>query len=456
MLILSACQNDPKTMVNPDNIKQSDWILNENGELFPTQGDIFILSKDSAANFFDTIRWSPADFGYSAATTYSIQMALEKDDGSVTDFKTVASTNAPFYAFSVSELNQCILNGGGLKRTLNNMIVRISASIGTSYPATLSDEHNFTVTTYSTDPDWLYFVSAVTNDTTGAEHIFAKNWDSSYDGFAYIPYGKDGIWLVEDINTDGTKWGVASSTAQGGTLSLVKEADGGQPIMPGAFGTGDVETSFVDSGYYRVYANVATTEPNKRIQIYRFYDDFFVCGQRNMNYKEWGMNMSGQFPKMPAWNVKGTGNPNDYYVWGTGAKLTYYPEERVWKTAVVYVPKYQTIAPKSTDLPPFSTTEDPTQPFQFKLRANWGTSFNIETGVATSTWQAAVNLGGRTTDMVNEDGSQTGPLGGAGTGPNNPVTNGNINVNTYAGYYYWVIHLNEYPCYYELIPAATE
>lgn len=449
MLILSACQNDPKTMVNPDNIKQSNWILNENGELFPTQGDIFILSKDSAANFFDTIRWSPADFGYSAATTYSIQMALEKDDGTVTAFKTVASTNAPFYAFSVSELNQCILNGGGLKRTLNNMIVRISASIGTSYQAVLSDEHNFTVTTYSTDPDLLYFVSAVTNDTTGAEHIFAKNWDSSYDGFAYIPYGKDGIWLVEDTNTDGTKWGIASSDAQGGTLSLVKEADGGQPIMPGAFGTGDVETSFVDSGYYRVYVNVATTEPNKRIQIYRFYDDFFVCGQRNMNYKEWGESMSIQFPKMPAWNVNGTGNPDDYYIWGTGAKLTYYPDERVWKSNMVYVPKFQTAA----GVPP--QAENSTLPFQFKLRANWIGTFNIDTGAATYTWQNAANLGGRTTDMVNDDGSQTGPIGGSGTGPSNPG-NGNITINTYAGYYYFVIHLNEYPCRYELIPATTE
>ena len=451
MSALAACQDDPKTTVNPEDIEASRWMLSGAGELFVTQSDVFILEKDLAESFFDTIRWTATDFGYSAAVTYSIQMALEKPDGTITNFKTVASTSKTFYAFAVKEINQCILNGGGLKRVKNNMIVRIAASIGMSYPAVLSGEHRFTATTYSTDPDLLYFVSAVTGDRESAEYIFSKNWNSVYDGFAYIPYGGDGIWLVEEIDAEATKWGIASSTAQGSALSLVKKADGGQPIMPGAFGTGNVETSFVDSAYYRIYATVAPNETNKRIQIYRFYDDFFIGGQRNMNYKEWGMNMSGQFPKIPAWNVlqePAPSNPANHYVWGTGAKLTYYPKDRVWKTNVVYVPKFQTGA----GVPPQAENASP---FEFKLRANWCCSFNIETGAATSTWQAGVNLGGRQTDAVIENGRQIGLIGGPGTGPENPG-NGNIKVNVNAGYYYWKVYLNEYPCRYELVPAVID
>ena len=448
VMFFTSCENDPKTIVDPDNLGRSSWLLNSDGELFQTQGDVFTLYKDDSPDLFDTIRWTPTDFGYSAAITYSIQIAIEIEEGAFSDFRTVETTSNTFFVFTVEHINQCILNGGGMKREENKVAIRISASIGLSFPTVVSNVHHFFATTFSTDPDLLYFVSATTEDISAAEYIFSRNWNSSYEGFAYIPYGDEGVWLVEEIDRTATRWGIESSTEQStSTLRLITEEEGGQPIMPGAFGTGDIEGSFVEDGYYRVFVDLAS-ETNKRIQVWRFYDVFFVCGQRNMNYKEWGNGMSAQNPNVPAWNLLAEDAPSDpenHEVWGTGATLTYYPEERVWKTDLVFVPIFQTPG----GAPPQAENANV---FEFKFRANWCCTFNIETGSASSTWQAGVNLGGRQTDVVLEDGIQTGLIGGQGTGPGNPGQ-GNIRVNIpTAGYYYWAVYLNEYPPRYELVP----
>lgn len=70
---------------------------------------------------------------------------------------------------------------------------------------------------------------------------------------------------------------------------------------------------------------VKITENAKTMTLYKFYKEFFVCGQRNMSYPQWANSMSAQ-------------NPEE----GTGAVLTYDPEGKVWTAKHVYVPEYQT------------------------------------------------------------------------------------------------------------------
>lgn len=405
VLCFASCDGDLKIQVDPLKCAPSQWVL-DRGSIFPSHGDTFTLGKDDAELLFDTLKWTPAQFGYSAAVSYAIQMAVDKGDGTPV-YKMVATTSQPFYRMTVKELNSCILNSGAIKRQESRILIRISASISTNYAAQVSEPYGFTVTTFSTDPDLLYFVSAGA-EVADPEYIFAPSWNGAYDGYAYIPYGAEGIWLVEEIAPD-VKWGIANSTAQGGTLTLTKESEGGQPIRPGAFGTGNVEASFTADGYYR--ASVKIQAATKSIQLWRFYGKFFVAGQRNMNYIWWGQSMSNQDPGKAS---------------GTGALLTYYPQERVWKSEVVYVPKYQT-----ADVPP--PAPENTSIFQFKFRANWGSS-----------WGNAANLGGTADAVSSETGIQVGRV---------TVGGGNINFNATAGNYYWKVYLNEYPYRYELIPA---
>jgi hypothetical protein len=420
-----------KVLVDPNSIIPSEWKV-KNKSIFPNHTDTLILNKADAGLAFDTLSWSPTDFGYNATIVYSIQMAVMKSDSTYSDFTTVATTSKTFYPLAVNDINTFILSAGAVKRRKTNLLTRIAASISSAYPTKYSNVQKFTATTYSTDPDKLYFVGDYSNNKTdSAEYVFAPNWDQTYNGFAYLPKSTTGVWLEEEINP-GVRWGISTSTAQGATLTLVKESNGGKPIMPGAFGAGRIEASFVDSAYYRVSVSLKSTGTTQTIQIWRFFSKFFIAGQRNMNYIWWGNNMGGQDPDAPAWPLAVGLNP---VISGTGAPLTYYPKERVWKSDVVYIPKYQTAA----GAPPQAET---TAAFQFKLRANW-TGVHKADGSSTTTWGSAANLGGSASDMVNDSGVQIGRITGSG----------NINFNGIPGKYQFIVSMNTYPNQYQLVPA---
>ena len=441
-LMLMGCESDPKTMVDPASIVRSEWTM-ESNTIFPSHDSIaFTFDKVDAELHFDTIRWSPAEFGYKAAVTYSIQMSIknEGEEAVFSDFKTVATTIETFYALKIKDINTFILTAGGVKRRPTDIKVRISAAISNSYPTQNSEGFDFSAITYSTDPDLLHFVYV--NEEETVEYIYAPQWDGLYKGYSYLPNTSEGVWLVEEINPD-VKWGIVSSTETGNALSLVKESDGGQPIKPGAFSTDENrEESFVETGYYSIEVDMRETTLDKTIKVWRFYSKFFICGQRNMNYIWWGNNMSGQDPDIIAWNVDPDKEP---IVWGTGVPLNYYPEEGLWKSETVYVPRFQTAA----GAPPQGEN---TSAFEFKFRANWRGTHNLDGSITGGTWQTAANLGGAQTDVVNEDGIQIGKVSGGST--NTDAGNGNIRFNGVPGYYQFIVDIGSYPTQYQIVPVS--
>lgn len=404
ILFMVSCTEDPKVIMNPGNFVASELVTGENGSIFP-QGDEISLLRDEAENTVCTLTWTEADFGYKAAITYSIQTALQKEDGSVSEYLTAATTNNTEYEIKVKDLNSWLVSSGANKAYTNDMLIRISASISSNYTQIYSEPYRFRAKVFSTDPDRLYFTSASSSGTQNSDYALSPDFDGKYNGFVNIPDGADGIWLIEDIHPD-VKWGLAnSSTDKGASLTLKKETDGGYPIMPGAFGEGDTEASFTAEGYYRVYADLASE--TKTIQVWRFYGDFFVCGQQNNNIPTWSDGFSKQ-------------NPAN----GTGAEFTYYPEERLWRSETVYVPTFKTA----------SDGVESTGSWDFKFRANHGSS-----------WGSALNGGGNQNDKV-EDGIQSGEIKVGG--------GKNITFNGTEGWYYWEVDLGNYPDYrYRIIPA---
>lgn len=404
LMLMMSCAEDPKVIMDPENFTASEWIKGDNGSIFP-QGDEITMLRDEAENTFGTLAWTEADFGYNAAITYNIQIALQQEDGVQAEYITAATTNNTEYTVKVKDLNSWLVNSGANKAFTNNMLIRISASVSNNYRQIYSEAYRFKAHVFSTDPDRLYFSSAKNTNTGNADYALAPDFNGLYNGFVNIPDGADGIWLIEDMNPN-VKWGLAnSSTDQGTSLNLKREEDGGHPIMPGAFGEGDIEASFTDKGYYRVSVDLASE--TKTIQIWRFYGDFFVCGQQNNNIPNWSDGFSKQ-------------NPAN----GTGAKFTYYPEERIWKSEIVYVPTFKTA----------SDGVESTGSWDFKFRANHGSS-----------WGNALNGGGNQDDKV-EDGIQSGEIKVGG--------GKNIKFNGTEGWYYWEVDLGNYPNYkYRLIPA---
>ena len=414
LAFFTSCMEDEKTVLDPEGFVPSEWIRGDNNSIF-SQGDVLTLQRGEAESVLTTLRWTETGFGYSAAITYNIEVAADNGDGAA-DYVTVATTQSTSYEVLVKDFNSWLVGCGAEKSRTNDMLMRLSASISGSYRPVYSEVYEFKANVFSTEPDRLYFVSSKTGDLQSADYALSPDFNAKYDGFVYIPYGEDGIWLVEDMHPD-VRWGLSSSTEQGGCLTLVKEDDGGQPIAPGAFGTGDVDASFVESGYYRVHGDLSSED--KTIEMWRFYGDFIIVGQRNMNYLWWANSMSNQKQS----------NVVDGKPWGTGAKLTYYPEERVWKTESVYVPKYTT----GSENPPVTTTTV----WEFKFRAN-------------DSWGPAIEGGGSSDDEVDGDGVQSGEVGVKGIGG----STGNIRFNGEEGWYHWEVYLGERPFRYRLVPDA--
>ena len=420
LAFFTSCTEDAKTVLDPEGFVPSEWIRGDNNSIF-AQGDDITLQRGEAEKVLTTLKWTETDFGYKAAITYSIEVALDNGDA-MPDYRTVATTQSTSYEVLVKDFNSWLVGSGAEKARANDMLMRLCASISGSYAPVYSEVYEFKANVFSTEPDRLYFVSAKTGDLKAADYALSPDFNAKYDGFVHIPYGADGIWLVEDMHPD-VKWGLASSDETGKKLTLVREADGGKPIMPGAFGAGDVDASFVGSGYYRVHGDLSTDE--KTIEIWRFYGDFIVVGQRNMNYMWWANSMGKQKQS----------NVVDGKPWGTGARLTYYPEERVWKTESVYVPKYTT----GSENPPVTTTTV----WEFKFKAN-------------DSWGPAIEGGGTSDHKVDADGVQSGDVGVKGIGG----STGNIRFNGEEGWYHWEVYLGERPFRYRLVPdvepAASE
>lgn len=396
MFNLSSCAGDEKINLDPEKFVASTWTK--------TFSDTFALEKADAENVFDTIEWTPTEFGYDAIISYAVQLAVKQDGVNDDDlnFSTLGVTHENKYAVKVKDINAALLAAGAVKRRPTDFVMRIQASVSKSYQSLTSENTVFNATTFSNDPDLLYVIGDYNNfSTDGAEVLFSPGWNGIYDGYVYLSKLDQGIKLVEEIAPE-TEWGLPASFTPAKEISIQA---GGTMIAPGSFIPGALgEEVFDGPGFYHLIVEI----PAKKLKLYKFYKEFFVAGQRNMNYDQWKNSMSNQ-------------NPQSADGKGTGAVLTYMPAEKMWIAKHVYVPEFQTDA-AGTQL---------ASVFEFKFRANHG-----------SGWGNAANLGGANNKI--EEGVQSGNVSGTS----------NIKFLGKGGYYDFQVYLQEYPYRYKLIPSA--
>ncbi len=314
LLCLASCAQDEKLILDPDNFVASSWKQ--------TFDDMFVLDKNAAETDLAVIEWTPAQFGYDAIISYAIQLAVKKEGVDINDltYTTFAITNENKYTVKVKDLNAALLSAGAIKRRPTDIVMRVEATISTAYASLTSSISEFNVTTFSSDPDLLYVIGDYTDFTTNnAEVLYSPGWNGEYEGYVYLPKLDQGIKLVEELAPE-VEWGAPASFTPGTSLALQA---GGNVIAPGSFAPGSNKEEILDGpGFYKMVVKI--TENAKTMTLYKFYKEFFVCGQRNMSYPQWANSMSAQ-------------NPEE----GTGAVLTYDPEGKVWTAKHVYVPEYQ-------------------------------------------------------------------------------------------------------------------
>lgn len=395
LLCPASCAQDEKVVLNPGDFVVSSWTK--------PLDEVIVLDKNTAENDLATLEWTPTRFGYDAVVSYSIQLAVKKEgvaDDALT-YTTLAITNTNKYTVKVKDLNAVLTTAGAIKRRPTDIVMRVNASISSAYQTLVSDIIGFNATTFSTDPDLLYVVGDYCDfRTSRAEVLYSPNWDGQYEGYVYLPTLAQGIKLIEELNPE-VEWGAPESFTPKTSLNLQA---GGAVIAPGSFAPGLNKEEVLDGpGFYRMV--VKLTETAKTITLYKFYKEFFICGQRNMNYPQWANAMASQ-------------NPED----GTGVTLTYQPADKVWVAKHAYVPAFQTDGGGITN----------TSKFEFKLRAN----------AVGKTWANAANLGA--VDNKMDKGIQMGTISGTK----------NIPVLAPEGYYDFYVYLQEYPWRYEMRPSV--
>jgi hypothetical protein len=397
ILNLTSCAGDEDISLDPEKFVVSTWMS--------TFDDTFILDKANAEEILDTLRWTPTDFGCNAVVSYEVQIALKKEDVNEEnlDFVTLGITNQNKYGVRVKDINATLLSAGAVKRRPSDFVMRIKASISSSYKSLLSSNTGFVATTFSTDPDLLYVIGDYNNfNIDNAEVLYSPEWNGTYEGFVYLPKLEQGIKLVEEIAPE-TEWGLPTNSTPATTINIVAN---GKIIAPGSFVPGSNKEEILDGpGFYRMVVKI--TETTKTFTLYKFYKEFFIAGQRNMNYPTWANSMSNQNPENET---------------GTGAVLTYNVEGKVWEAKNMYLPEFQTDA---------NGTQQ-TSKFEFKFRAN----------AVNNIWANAANLG--SINNAVKDGIQTGEISGTT----------NIKSLVPEGYYDIKVYLQCYPRRYELIPGA--
>lgn len=185
------------------------------------------LSSASGTDTVQTISWSPADYGFKAAVSYSVEIA--KAGSSFANPKTVTVGTATSLKYLGAVLNELAIGEGIQPGTTGSLDIRIKSALSDavsiySSPATLS------VTTYAVEFPALLVKGGngwVTPTTrTKGLVLTSVNYDSKYEGYLNLPnadgYGGDAFQLIGGSSGTVYGWGSSSNTMSvgGGNLWL--------------------------------------------------------------------------------------------------------------------------------------------------------------------------------------------------------------------------------------------
>jgi len=214
-------------------------------------GGTYVLTGVTAGTTAFTASWTSAQFGYSAAVTYSLQAVK-----STVSFETTSPSIVIASANSDAAINDKAIN----QRDLNNLLLSANGSIGTSgsfklriigRPSTqlagstngviaISNEVTITATPYDTFDEFSklylpgnYGGASGFADWSGAGNsatIFSAGNDGKYEGFVWMnvatpefKFNSDPTWSGND---KGENNGSGAFSGVLGTASNIKPADG--------------------------------------------------------------------------------------------------------------------------------------------------------------------------------------------------------------------------------------
>lgn len=208
---LLACKKDIKQTVKTDGI----------APVITLAPATVVLSTATAGDTISTINWSRADFGYTAAVNYSVEIV--KTGTPFSAAKTVNVGNAAQLKYTGAVLNEAAIGLGIAAGTTGVLDIRIKSSLSDS-TFIYSAVSKLTVTTYQVEfPAMLVrggnsWVTPTVR--TKGFVLTSPNYDGKYEGYINLPnadgYGGDALKLLVQSTGVEYGWGGTSTTMAAG------------------------------------------------------------------------------------------------------------------------------------------------------------------------------------------------------------------------------------------------
>lgn len=203
-----------------------------------------VLTSANAADTVIAFNWTPAQYGFSAAVRYSVQIA--KSGTSFAAPKEVSVASGSTLKYAGADFNQMAILLGLAPGNPGQLEVRVKSSLTDSIPAIYSNVVSLTVTPYLVVIN--YPSMWVPGDYQGwdpatAPKISSKADNGVYEGYLYMtPASSKKFKFTSDPDWNHTNYGWASSTTTGDNVTGTMNTTGGDLFVP-------------NSGYYLMKAN---------------------------------------------------------------------------------------------------------------------------------------------------------------------------------------------------------
>jgi hypothetical protein len=241
-IFFAACEKDKENIVIKGSITPND--------LSNLSSSSFVLTRDDAANTFQTFKWTQVDYGFTAVITYVLQFDKTSDDfASPVDLVTV--THDTTVAVTIGDLNKLMLAAGMNPDEPVDLQFRVKATINPAVDPVFSTLAEATVTPYATSFPPIYMCGQATGGWAWDLYVYKELRSTAPNIYETIGYfvnsGSDATFrFFKDIGWGADSYNYPYFT---GTVSDMFEnaADG------------DLNFRFIGvTGYYKITVNMTT------------------------------------------------------------------------------------------------------------------------------------------------------------------------------------------------------
>jgi hypothetical protein len=171
----------------------------------------FTVSSATAANNATTFSWSNADFGYSAATTYSLEFDRKGNNFSAP--VSVALSSGSSKVYTVGDVNALAIQAGFAPDKAAQLEARLKASVSSAYTPVYSNAVTLNFTPYRAFVNYpsLYVPGVYQDwDPATAPTLASVKSDNYYEGYVNYPAGKLEFKINSNPDWSHTNYGLTA------------------------------------------------------------------------------------------------------------------------------------------------------------------------------------------------------------------------------------------------------